>query len=268
MCHTCSWWSHWGLSLSQAKTTCWLKVVVFANRNMRPLADLNQVQFPLYHTYSEPAYRQRRSWISTVYLIFIAKTMLLWGSQYYGTLIFGDLTVHTAWQPRKNGVTWGDCASQHTDWFNWYRVVEIRRVLTVTEHFCGLSGYFVTLPQVLWLTEYNKMCSSYRWCYVGRHGSGRGLFIRCFPDIFLLGLRKITTCLSEGPICGRNLTDGYLVIPTKTWETQLLMSQKIFCISQHPKVHYYVQNSPSLVQTLSQINPLHALNPVGLQSAL
>jgi hypothetical protein len=43
---------------------------------------------------------------------------------------------------------------------------------------------------------------------------GSGLFIKYFPYIFLLELRKIITYLSEGPIPGQNLTNGYLVKPT------------------------------------------------------
>ena len=49
---------------------------------------------------------------------------------------------------------------------------------------------------------------------MGTCGSGCGIFIRYFPDIFLLELRKITTYLSEGPVPGQTLINGYSVKPS------------------------------------------------------
>lgn len=107
-------------------------------------------------------------WKSTVYFILISKT-LLWGLQCYWTLIFGVLMLYTAWHPHKNKMLCGGlCASQHTEECNCNTVAEVWRILTVTVHFRGLCGYFVTLPQVLWLQVYNKMWSSYYHWYFER----------------------------------------------------------------------------------------------------
>lgn len=47
------------------------------------------------------------------YLILISQT-LLWGSQYYWTLIFGDLLLYTAWHPHKTGGYMGYCVYHST----------------------------------------------------------------------------------------------------------------------------------------------------------
>lgn len=109
-----------------------------------------------------------RMWKSTDYLFWFQRRCY-GGHSFIELLIFGDLMLYNAWHSHKNrGLCGGLCVSQHTEECNCNTVAEIWRVLIVTVHFHGLSGYFVTFPQVLWLQVYNKMwCSYYHW-YLGR----------------------------------------------------------------------------------------------------
>lgn len=104
-----------------------------------------------------------------------------------------------------------------------------------------------------------------------RCGSGCGLFIRYL--YFLLGTEENHNV----PVRGANPwteLDQQLFGQTNpmeesSWETySFSASQNISWISQNPKIHYNVRKSPLLVQILSQINPVRAVNPIALASIL
>jgi len=87
-------------------------------------------------------------------------------------------------------------------------VAEIWKVLTVTVHFRGLSGYFVTFPQVLWLQIYNKMWSSYYHWYLGRDVEVVVAYL-----YFLVGTEKNHNVPVRGANPREKFTNGYSVKP-------------------------------------------------------
>jgi hypothetical protein len=146
-------------------------------------------------------------WNSTVYFILISKT-LLWVSQYYQTLIFGDIMLYTAWYPHnKMGLHGGACVYHSTTEFNC-NFSSINSNWTfpwVGWLFCNaLSRAVVTITincaAVFMISDRAKM---WKWLW---H------IYKTHPWYFLVGIEE-TEYMPLGPIPGYNLTSGWMVKP-------------------------------------------------------
>lgn len=92
---------------------CWLKVVVFANQNMQPLVDLNQVQFLLYHTFSQATLVTQSMEINYLFH-FDFKDAAMGVTVLLNFNIWRSNAIHCLTFPLKQGVMWRTlCITAH-----------------------------------------------------------------------------------------------------------------------------------------------------------